>query len=214
MIQKIALVATAVALACATSGVTPAGAATPVTGDVHCTVKGTATLKPGLPLTSPGPATKAVKTKISFKGTLEGCTGTQVGTKNGVQIQGGVITAKGTAIVNPGEDKPSCVGLSMPPATPTTLKAAVKFTNSDSGKAKSVTKSSGVLTLGAADTGPPISFDTNGTVAKGAFLGQAVDVHAVLDLDAGQLATACSAPGGLTTLTFTGAHGPSTFDSP
>jgi hypothetical protein len=200
------------ALACSTIGV--AGAADPITGDVNCIVKGTATLKKGLPLLSPGPVSKPVKTKIGFKGTLEGCTGTQVGTKNGLQIEAGTISAKGTAIVNPPDDGPSCLGLADPPATPTQLKASIKFTNDDSGKPKTIAKSSGVLLLGAANTGPPTSFETAGQVTKGAFLSETVTVTAVLDLDQGQLAAACTAPGGLTTLQFTGVHGDSVLDIP
>jgi hypothetical protein len=202
----------AAAFVCSTIGV--AGAGDPITGTVNCIVKGTATLKKGLPLTSAGPVTKPVKTKIGFKGTLEGCSGAQVGTKDGLQIQGGTISAKGTAIVNPPDDGPSCVGLSMPPATPTQLKMSVKFTNSSSGKPKSIAKSSGILTLGAADTGPPISFETTGAVTKDAFLSQVATVTALLDLDAGQLAVACAAEGGLTTLNFTGINGNSILDIP
>jgi hypothetical protein len=42
-------------------------------------------------------------------------------------------------------------------------------------------------------------------------LSEAVDVTAILDLDQLGLITACSAPGGLTTLSFTGVKGPSTL---
>jgi hypothetical protein len=60
--------------------------------------------------------------------------------------------------------------------------------------------------------GATVEFDLSGTVSKGAFLGAPVQAHAVLDLTAGELVTACNQPGGLTTLHFTGVQGDSTID--
>ena len=174
-------------------------------------MSGTATLKPGLPLVSPGTATKKFKTKIKFVGTLTNCTGTQAGTKNGLQIMGGSVKATGTSTVLPGDALPSCLGLATPAVTPITLKSATKFTNTTAGKTKTIAKSAAVLTLGTASLGPPSSFPASGAVLKGAFLGQNAVATSVLDLDAAGLAAACSATGGLTTLSFTGVQGTSTL---
>jgi hypothetical protein len=203
------------ALALSAATITPAIAATPVTGTVSCTLSGSATLKPGLPMDSPGAVTKKpFKTKVSFSGTLSNCTGTQSGTKNGLQIQGGSVQSKGTAVTAVGAPLPSCLGLATPPATPTTLKTTVKFTNSSSGKPKAIAKSTGVATLGTPTVGATVSFATSGPVSKGAFAGQNVSAIAILDLDVQGLLAACNAPGGLTKLSFTGVQGASMLTSP
>ncbi len=213
MMQKVTLVASA-AFTLSVVLMPPAFAVTPNTGDVSCTLSGSAKLKPGLPLNSPGSATKPFKTKITFTGTLSNCNGTQSGTKKGLQIEGGSVTAKGTVVTAAGQPLPSCLGLATPPTTPTALKSTVKFTNSTTGKPKVIAKSQAVMTLGTPTLGPPISFETSGPVSKGAFVGQNVTAFAVLDLDAAGFAAACSASGGLTTLSFTGVQGKSTFVSP
>src|SRR5262249_29566295 len=69
-------------------------AAKPVTGNVSCTLKGSSTVSPGLPFTGTT-LTKPLKTKVTFTGTLSNCTGTQTGTKGGLQIDGGTLSAKG-----------------------------------------------------------------------------------------------------------------------
>src|SRR5262245_50520669 len=120
------VVSGAVALSAAMSA--PA-TAKPVTGNVSCTLSGSAALKPGLPFDSPGNATKKFKTKVTFTGTLSNCTGTQTGTKGGLQIAGGSVTAKGTVITAAGQPLPSCSALATASTTPITVKAKVKFTN-------------------------------------------------------------------------------------
>lgn len=210
MIRRNPFVAAAAALAFSSVGIVSVSAAPVITGNVSCILKGNATLKPGLPLTSPGPATKVIKTKVKFRGTLEGCTGAQAGTKGDAQIQGGTLSAKGTIITNPGDESPSCAGLANQTGQ-VVIKASPKFTNSDSGKPKSIAKSTTSLTLGTVTVGATVEFDLAGTVSKGAFLGQPIQAHAVLDLDAGQLAGACQQPGGLATLSFTGVKGDSTI---
>ena len=191
-------------------GATAEATAVPITGNVSCALSGTATLKPGLPFSSPGTATKPFKTSIKFTGTLTGCTGSQTGTKLGAQIDAGTVIAKATTITNTGDPLPSCVGLATPPATPTVLKTTIKFTSAG----KTVAKIGMMGTLGTPNLGPPISFAVSGPSLKGAFLGQNVNTNAVLDLDTAGFIAACSAPGGLTTLAFTGAQGPSTLTSP
>lgn len=214
MVQKVALVASG-AFALSVIIMPPAFAATPVTGNVSCTLTGSAKLKPGLPLDSPGPVTKKpFKTKIKFTGTLSNCTGTQSGTKKGLQIEGGSVKAQGTVITAVGQPLPSCLGLASPPTTPTTLKSTVKFTNSSTGKPKTIATSQSVMTLGTPSLGPPVSFDTSGPVSKGAFLGQNVTAFAVLDLSVAEFVATCGSPGGLTTLSFTGGQGNSAFVSP
>lgn len=213
MSRRIAL-ATTGTLALLAVVATPAIAATPITGDVSCTLKGAATLKPGLPLNSPGNAAKTFKTKVTFTGTLSDCTGTQTGTKKGAQIQAGTVQAKATIVTAVGQALPSCLGLATPATTPTTLKTTVKFTNSDSGKPKAIAKSTGVLTLGTPTVGLTIDFETSGTVSKGAFAGQTLRAFALLDLGIGDFIAACDSPAGMTTLSFTGVQGDSMLVSP
>lgn len=214
MIRRIALLASVAALALAFSGLAPASAVAPPppSGTLSCTLSGTATLKPGLPLSSPGLATKVVKTKISFTGTLSACNNAgQIGGK--APITGGSVKAKGTAVTAIGDPLPSCLGLATPPVTPTVLKVSTKFTGDPvppKTKPVTVSSSSGPQTLGTATVGPVISFPTSGVIAKGGFLGETATTTATLDLDLGGLVAACSAPGGLTTLAFTGVKGPST----
>src|SRR5215813_3662440 len=122
MLRSTALVTSGVLMLSAFVIAPGIAAAKPITGNVSCTLSGTATLKPGLPLMSPGNATKKLKTKITFTGTLSNCTGTQVNTKKGLQIDGGTWTAKGTTITDVGQPLPSCAGLATPATTATTLK--------------------------------------------------------------------------------------------
>jgi hypothetical protein len=199
------------ALALASLGAAPARAATlPPSGTLTCALSGSATLKPGLPLTSPGVATKTFKTKIKFTGTLSGCDNSgQVDGK--LPIDGGTVKAKGTAIVNPGEDLPSCLGLSDPPTVPTAIKTSVTFTAIGPTKPIKVAKGKALLTLGTPTVGPTISFTVSGTISKGGFLGETAEVSAVLDIGQVGLALACNAEGGLATLSFTGVKGPSTI---
>ena len=90
---RIALVAAATLVLLAVV-IAPA-VARPITGSVRCTLMGAAAFSPGLPLNSPGPATKKLRTKITFTGTLSHCTGAQTNTKQGLQIDGGTVSAKG-----------------------------------------------------------------------------------------------------------------------
>lgn len=205
------LIFTACSAAALALGAAPTGAATlPPTGTLTCTLSGSATLKPGLPLNSPGTATKAVKTKIAFTGTLSGCNNAgQVGGK--LPIDGGTVKAKGTSVVNAGEALPSCIGLSTPPTTPTAIKTSITFTAIGPTKPTKVSKATAALTLGTPSVGMPISFTVSGPISKGGFLGETADTTAVLDLDQIGLIVACTATGGLTTLSFTGVHGPSTL---
>jgi hypothetical protein len=193
------------ALASLTNAATP-----PPTGTLTCTLTGSATLKPGLPLASPGTATKTVKTKIAFTGTLSGCDNSGV-SGGKLPIDGGTVKAKGTSVVLAGEALPSCAGLSTPPSTPTAIKTTVTYTATGPTKPIKVSKSTAILTLGTPTVGSTVSFTVNGTASKGAFLSEAVDVSAILDLDQLGLITACTAPGGLTTLSFTGVKGPSSI---
>ena len=144
-----------------------------------------------------------LRTKIRFTGTLTHCTGAQTNTKQGLQIDGGTVSAKGQTITVVGQPLPSCAGLSMPP---TTLKTRVAFTNACNPIATSVA----VETLGTPTSGATVSFGTSGTVWGGdAFKGQNLSALVVLDLDAAALAAACQASGGLSTLNVSGVHGDS-----
>jgi hypothetical protein len=205
MARTIAWVA-AGALALSTVLVGPAPAK--VTGDVTCTLTGSATISPGLPVTSPGVATKKVKTKTTFTGTLSNCTGTQVGTKKGAQIEGGTVKAKAKTTTAVGDDLPSCAGLTAPTA-PTVLKATVKF----KGGGKTLATSTVNLTIGAAtvDGALNVSFPASGAVKGGSgFKGQTLTATAILDQPVTGFDTVC-AGGKTTTFEFTGLRGDSTL---
>ncbi len=161
-------------------------AAKPVTGNVSCTLTGTATISPGLPLSSPGAATKKVKTTTTFTGTLSNCTGTQQNTKKGAQIDGGTIVAKAKTTTAIGDPLGSCAGLASPTA-PTVLKAKVTFT---SGGVK-LTNSKADLTVGAAAIGATVQFPASGPVKGGAFKGQTLTAIAILDKGPADLVTTC-----------------------
>ena len=114
MLRRIALLSSG-ALALSTVIIAPGIAtAKPVTGNVSCTLTGKATISPGLPLTSPGNATKNVKTTTTFTGTLSNCTGTQANTKGGAQIDGGTLTATAKTKTAKGQPLGSCAGLANP----------------------------------------------------------------------------------------------------
>ena len=202
--RTLRLVFAACSAAALALGAAPANTATvPPSGTLTCTLSGSATLKPGLPLNSPGTATKAVKTKIAFTGVLSNCNNAgQIGGK--LPIDGGTVKAKGTSVVNAGEALPSCIGLSTPPTTPTAIKTSITFTAIGPTKPSKVAKAKADLTLGTPSVGTPISFTVSGPIAKGGFVGETADTTAVLDLSQIGLVVACTAPGGLTTLSFTG----------
>lgn len=183
-------------------------AAKPITGSVNCELIGSATISPGLPLNSPGNATKKFTTKVTFNGTLSNCTGTQTNTKKGAQIDGGTVTATAKTVTAVGQPLPSCAGLATP-TTPTVLKTTVKFTH---GGAK-LTSSTAKLTVATA-VGSTVNFSASGLVSGGAFKGQNLTASAVLDDTALDFVTVCNAPGGLTTLSFTGVQGESTLTTP
>ena len=184
-------------------------AAKPVTGNVSCTLTGKATISPGLPLVSPGNATKNVTTKITFSGTLSNCTGTQANTKAGAQIDGGTLVATGKTKTAKGQPLGSCAGLQTP-TTPTVLKAKITFNHAGA----KLTNSVATLTVGGAVVGATVSFPASGPVSGGAaFKGQTVTVNAVLDKDAAGLAALCTG-GASTTFNFTGVMGQSTLVIP
>ncbi len=188
MVRTIAFVASG-AFAVSAVVMTPATArAKAVTGNVNCTLVGKAVITPGLPLASPGSATKTVKTTVTFTGTLSACTGTQMGTKGGLPIDGGTLSAVAKTKVAKGMDLPSCVGLSMP-TTPTVLKAKVTFTSG--GMPIAVSKAN--LTVGNAVIGTTVSFPAMGPVTGGnGFKGQTVNATAVLDKLTADLANVCA----------------------
>lgn len=211
MFRRIALVASGT-VALVAILIAPA-AAKPITGNVTCTLKGSATVKPGFPFTSTDPLTKTLKTKVTFNGTLSNCTGAQVNTKKGLQIDGGSVSAKGVITTPAGQVAPNCIDISTkPPVNPLVLKTKVKFTNAGKTIATSVVQG----TVGQAQAnGSAVIFPTSGTVSGGnAFKGQSLEADAVLDLDIVGLAAACQATGGLTTLNFTGVQGESMLTSP
>jgi hypothetical protein len=209
MLRRIALVGSG-ALALSIVIITPGIAtAKPVTGNVSCTLTGAATIKPGLPLTSPGNATKNVKTTTTFTGTLSNCTGAQANTKGGAQIDGGTITAVAKTKTAKGQPLGSCAGLQTP-TTPTMLKAKITFTN---GGVK-LTNSVATLSVGGAVIGATVSFPASGPVFGGkAFKGQTVTANAILDGSAADLAALCTG-GASTTFNFTGVSGASTLVIP
>ncbi len=210
MLRRIALVTSGALALSVVIMYAGTAAAKPVTGNVSCTLTGSATVSPGLPLNSPGNATKKLKTTVTFTGTLSNCTGAQANTKGGAQIDGGSVSAVGKTITAVGQPLPSCLGLANP-TTPTVLKSTITFT---SGGAK-LTNSKVNLTIGAANLGPPISFDASGPVSGGAaFKGQNLSAIAVLDDDAAGFATKCTSSGGLSTLNFTGLQGRSSLVTP
>lgn len=206
MARTMALVASGVL---ALSAVLIGPASAKVTGDVTCTLTGSATIKPGLPLNSPGNATKKLKTTTTFIGTLSNCTGAQLGTKKGAQIDGGTVKATGKTTTAVGQALPSCTALTAPTA-PTVLKASVKFT----GGGKTLATSTAKLTVGAAtiDGSANVSFPASGPVSGGSgFKGQTLTATAILDSSALELATTC-AGGTSTAFSFTGIRGESTLD--
>jgi hypothetical protein len=194
------------------AAITPATVeATPVTGSVSCRLTGQAVIKPGLPLNSPGAATKKVKTTTTFTGTLTNCTGAQLGTKKGAQIDGGTVTAKAKTTTAVGEPLPSCTALTATSSTPTVLKASVKFTNAG----KTLTKSKALLTVGAAVVNPDasVTFPASGPVTGGAFKGQTLTADAILDDTVLNLGALCTG-GSSITFSFTNILGESTLDVP
>jgi hypothetical protein len=209
MLRRIALVGSG-ALALSTVIIVPGiAAAKPVTGNVSCTLTGKATISPGLPLTSPGNATKNVKTTTTFTGTLSNCTGTQANTKGGAQIDGGSITAVAKTKTAKGQPLGSCAGLADPTA-PTVLKATITFTNAGA----KLTNSKANLTVGAAVVGTTVSFPATGPVSGGgAFKGQTVTATAILDKSTADLAAVCQG-GASTTFNFSGVIGKSTLVIP
>lgn len=110
--------------ACLTVPVT-AGAA--VTGNVECTLTGTATIgSQNLLLPSP-----LQQVTFTFNGTLTNCTGVQTGTKKGAQIDGGTISIVGkfnvgTLSVDPATPPLAC---QVAPSKRKGLKATVTFTS-------------------------------------------------------------------------------------
>ncbi len=168
-----------------------------VSGNVTCVLKGSAVITPGLPLASPGNATKTLKTTTTFSGTLSNCSGTQTGTK-GASIDGGTLVAVAKTKTAKGSPLPSCLGLAMPTA-PTVLKATVKFTSAG----KPIATSKLNLTVGAAVVAQQASFPATGTVSGGnGFKGQSLTANAVLDGPASALANFCTGAAS-TTFTFT-----------
>jgi len=209
MIQRIVLGAGAFALSAVFMVPTTATAA--VTGDVTCTLKGSASIAPGLPLNSPGAATKKYKTTVTFNGVLSDCSGSQSGTKKGLQIEGGTVAAKAKTVTAIGSPLPSCAGLTAQTDV-TILKATVKFTNAG----KTIATSKVNLTLGDAAISPTltVSFPASGQVSGGnAFKGQTLTATAILDKGAADLATLCTG-GASTTFNFTGVTGQSTLETP
>jgi len=208
MLRRIVLVG-AGALALSIVIITPATVKAAVTGNVSCTLSGSIAVTPGLPLASPGPATKTVKTTYTFTGTLSNCTGTQSGTKKGAQIDGGTVFGVAKSKTAKGADLPSCLGLASP-TTPIPLKTKVTFTH---GGAK-LTNSVATLSLGAVDLGPPVTVPIAGPVSGGAaFKGQNLTATAVLDGSATDLQPLCMG-GASTTFTFSGVKGVSTLVTP
>ena len=208
MLRRIALVGSG-ALALSAVIMAPGiAAAKPVTGNVSCTMTGKAVIAPGLPVTSPGNAAKNVKTTITFTGTLSNCTGTQMNTKGGAQIDGGSIAAVAKTKTAKGQPLGSCAGLASPTA-PTVLKAKITFTN---GGVK-LTNSVATLTVGGAVIGATVLFPASGPVSGGAFKGKTATVNATLDGSAADLAAVCKG-GTSTTFNFTGVSGPSTLVIP
>ena len=209
MLRRIVLVGSG-ALALSTVIIGPGvAAAKPVTGDVSCTLTASVVIAPGLPLASPGPAVKTYKSTFTFTGTLTDCTGTQSGTKGGVQIDGGTVVGVAKTKVARGADLPSCLGLENQ-TTPIVLKTKVTFTH---GGVK-LTNAVANLSLGAVDFGPPVKFNLSGTVSGGAaFKGQTLTATAVLDGGPADLQGLC-AGGASTKFDFTGVVAPSTFTSP
>ena len=181
MLRRMVLVGSG---ALALSAVLIGPATAKVTGDVACMLTGSAAISPGLPLNSPGTATKKFKTTVKFTGTLSNCTGTQTGTKKGAQIEGGTVVATAKTTTPVGQALPSCAGLTAP-TTPTVLKATVKFTNAG----KSLTSSKAYLTIGPAMVGTTVSFPAAGPVSGGAaFKGQTLIVTAIVDKTAADFA--------------------------
>lgn len=206
MVRTIAFVASG-AFALSAVVMAPATArAKTVTGSVNCTLIGKAVITPGLPLASPGSATKTVKTTTTFTGTLSACSGPQMGTKGGLQIDGGTVSAVAKTKVAKGQDLPSCLGLAMP-TTPTVLKAKITFTSG--GMPIAVSKAN--LTVDPATVGATVSFQVKGPVTGGnGFKGQNVTATAVLDKATADLANVCLG-GASTEFDFTGKQGASSL---
>ena len=185
-------------------------AAKPLTGNVACTLSGTAVISPGLPLANDPPvtATKTYTSTTTFTGTLSNCTGEQqnINTKKGFgPIDHGTTTAVGKTKYKKGMNLPDCIGLTSPSVT-TVLKATTLFMDASNNL---VGKSVAKLTVGAATLGPPTSFPSTGTVSGGnAFKKESVTVVANLS-NAGGPAGACNA-GASTTFIFD--DGTSTLD--
>jgi hypothetical protein len=102
---------------------------------------------------------------------------------------------------------PSCVGLNALD-TPPVFRTSFTFT----GRRQKVGRSFARLTLGTVALAAPITFPVSGPVLRGAFAGETATATAVLDLGLTDLATACAAPGGLTSFSFTGVMGSSGLD--
>lgn len=177
-------------------------AAKPITGNVSCTLKGSAVITPGLPLTATDPptlATKTLKSSTVFTGTLENCTGAQVNTKGGAQIDHGTVVAKGKTKYEKGTAVPNCIDLQNPTVR-TVLKATVTFMDATGNK---IAKSVANLTVGNATIAAQVSFPATGPVTGGnAFKGETATSQANLDGGAANVAAACVG-GASTTFSFT-----------
>ena len=111
MLRRIVLVGSGALALSAVIMVPGIAAAKPLTGTVACTLSGTATITPGLPLQNDPPvaATKTYTSTTTFTGTLTGCTGDQqnINTKKGFgPIDHGTTTAVGKTKYKKGMNLP------------------------------------------------------------------------------------------------------------
>jgi hypothetical protein len=207
-LRNLALAAAALALPSAAiiAGSAPSGAVTtPVVfaGTLTGNIKGSITIAPGLLLTTPS----TVPTKFTVKLTASNLVASKGLTQKGVTITG----AKGSSVVTvpAGIDCTTLATSGLPSAVITT-----KYTTTG-GLAAATKFKPGTTTV---STGPPITatLGGTGTTTTGSFkngvTGSAASTaKEVIDQTVAQLTTACSATTGLTSLTFTGVNGPSTF---
>lgn len=188
--RKIAAFAAA-ALAVSAIGVGPAGAtaAAPITGTISCSgFTGTVTATPGVSSTA---STKAVKVKAA--GAATSCDNSNVAGGK-APITAATIKVSGSLPVGA-----TCTSLVNPVFLKT--KIQVKFQGlNPSNKLMTVAVDNSFLASASLDGNFALNLVTQ-PILKGAFVGQTLTLKLGIDNVAG-LATACTSPTGVTSLTF------------
>jgi hypothetical protein len=199
MMRKLALTITGAALAFSTLGTGAAHAMTvPVdaSGTAHCTVAGTATLRPGLVI---GGTATTVSFLLHAQLTCSGASG----------VVRGKLVANGTTSTN------DCLSEDSPPTFGT---VTVKWSKP---RAKlnpsTITATNGLATISASDLliqvpspGPTPPAGT--TSITGSFAGEHAVASLVTDQSGTDFISGCAIKKGVKKLTFSGINGPSTLD--